>query len=79
MNKIKLLSRLQDFFNADEKKKREKAVEIKGVIKKLKVKERKIKKMLNECQDEELKKALQLEADIIRAQIDKGIGVLKTL
>lgn len=79
MNKIKLLSRLQDFFNADEKKKREKAEEIKGVIKKLKVKERKIKKMLNECQDEELKKALQLEADIIRAQIDKGIGVLKAL
>lgn len=79
MNKIKLLGRLQDFFNADEKKKREKAEEIKGVIKKLKVKQRKIKKMLEECQDEELKKALQLETDIITAQIDKGIGVLKDL
>jgi proteasome assembly chaperone (PAC2) family protein len=79
MNKIKLLSRLQDFFNADEKKKKEKADEIEGVIKKLKTKERKIKAMLGECQDEDMKKALQLEADIIKAQIDKGMTVLKNL
>lgn len=79
MNKIKLLNRLQDFFNADEKKKREKAEEIKEVIKKLQAKEHKIKKMMDECQDEDLKKTLRLEADIIKAQIDKGIGVLKSL
>lgn len=79
MNKIKLLSRLQDFFNADEKKKKKKYAEIEGVIKKLKVKENKIKKMLNACQDEEMKKALQLEANIIKAQIDKGKTVLNNL
>ena len=79
MNKIKLLSRLQVFFNADEKEKKKKSDEIKSVIKKLKSKQRKIKEMLDECQDDEMKKALQLEADIISAQIQKGIGVLKSL
>lgn len=79
MNKIKLLSRLQDFFNADEKKKKKRYEEIEGVIKKLKTKENKIKKMLNACQDEEMKKALQLEVNIIQAQIDKGKTVLKNL
>jgi hypothetical protein len=48
MNKIKLLSRLQAFFNADEKKKKKKYDEIEGVIKKLKAKENKIKKNV-EC------------------------------
>lgn len=79
MNKIKLLSRLQEFFNADEQEKREKADEIKGIIKKLRNKQRKTARMLNECRNEELKKVLQLEADIIQAQIDKGIEVLKHL
>lgn len=79
MNKIKLLSRLQEFFNADEQEKREKADEIKGIIKKLRNKQRKTTRMLNECRNEELKKVLQLEADIIQAQIDKGIEVLKHL
>ena len=79
MNKIKLLSRLQDFFNADEKKKKEKAEEIEGVIKKLQAKEHKIKDMLEECPDEEMKKALQLEANIISAQIEKGLAILENL
>ena len=79
MNKIKLLRRLQDFFDADEKNKREKSNEIKGVIKKLEAKQRKIKKMLADCRDDELTKALQLEVDIISAQINKGIDVLKNL
>ncbi len=79
MNKIKLLARLQAFFNADEKEKREKSEEIKGVLKKLKTKQRKIKKLLSECRDEELKRLLQLETDIIKAQIDKGVAVLKSL
>lgn len=79
MNKIKLLSRLQDFFNADEKEKKKKAKDIANVIQKLQVKERKIKQMLEECQDEEMKKAMQLEANIISAQIDKGIAALENL
>lgn len=79
MNKIKLLTQLQDFFNSDEKEKKQKAEEIKGVIKKLKIKQTKIKKMLDACQDDEMKKALQLEVDIIQAQIDKGAVVLESL
>jgi len=79
MNKIKLLGRLQAFFNADEKEKKEKADEITIVIKKLKAKKHKIEKMLVDCFDDELKKALQLEVDIIGAQIDKGNDILKNL
>lgn len=79
MNKIKLLSRLQDFFNADEKQKKKKAKEIADVIEKLQIKERNIQEMLGECQDEEMKKALQLEANIISAQIEKGLSVLQNL
>lgn len=79
MNKIKLLTQLEAFFNSDEKEKKKKTEEIKGVIKKLKVKQNKIEKMLDACRDEEMKKALQLEADIIKAQIDKGDTVLKNL
>ncbi|WP_305907005.1 hypothetical protein Q9L42_018120 [Methylomarinum sp. Ch1-1] len=79
MNKVKLLTRLQEFFNADEKQKREKAEEIKDVIEKLKTKQLKITRMLSECQDEQMKKALQMEVDIIKAQIEKGNDVLKEL
>lgn len=79
MNKIKLLGRLQEFFNAGEKEKREKADEIREIIKKLRNKLRKTVRRLDQCHDEEMKKVLQLEADIIKAQIDKGIDVLKHL
>lgn len=79
MNKIKLMTRLQAFFNADEKEKKKKAEEIKGVIKKLNIKKNKINKMLAACQDEEMKKVLQLEVNIIKAQIDKGRAALKNL
>lgn len=79
MNKIELMTRLQAFFNSDEKEKKKKAEEIKDVIKKLKIKQIKIKKMLDACRDDEMKKALQLEVDIIQAQIDKGAAVLENL
>lgn len=79
MNKIKLLSRLQNFFNADKKQKKKSAKEIGSVIKKLKIKASKINAMMDACQDEDMRKALQLEADIIKAQIEKGLTVLKNL
>jgi len=79
MNKIELLSRLQDFFNADEKQKKKKASEIRDVIRKLRAKERNIQDMLDKCQDDEMKKALQLEVNIINAQIEKGFSVLESL
>ncbi|MGR8932069.1 MAG: hypothetical protein ACU836_15665 [Gammaproteobacteria bacterium] len=79
MNKIKLLSRLQDFFNADEKEKKKKAKEITNVIEKLQAKEQKIREMLAHCPDEDMKKALQLEANIIQAQIEKGLAALEKL
>ncbi|MCQ8102617.1 hypothetical protein NP590_00760 [Methylomonas sp. SURF-2] len=79
MNKIKLMTRLEAFFNSDVKEEKKKVEEIKGVIKKLKAKQNKIKKMLEVCPDQDMKNALQLEVNIIQAQIDKGEAVLKNL
>ena len=78
MNKINLLGRLQDFFNVN-RKRRKKANNITNVIEKLHAKERKINEMLGECENEEIKKALQLEFDIITAQIEKGLSKLENL
>lgn len=79
MNKIKLLEKLQAFLNADEQKKRAQQKEIRIVLRKLKSKRRKINQELQQCHDEELRKALQLEVDIISAQISKGEQIVKEL
>ena len=77
MNRINIFGRLQNVFNADEKKKKKKTNDIVEVIDKLHVKMRKINAMLDECENEEIKKALQLEANIISAQIQKGLSILE--
>ncbi len=79
MNKIELLSKLQAFFDADEAKKRKSVAEIESVLVKLKSKLIKTNKKLLQCKNEEFKKALLLEVDVISAQIDKGEKVLKEL
>ena len=79
MNKIKLLSKLEAFFDLDEAKKRQNASEIKDVLERLNNKQQKTKKMLKQCKNEELKKALLLEVDVIDAQIEKGEKFLQGL
>ncbi|MCK5188944.1 MAG: hypothetical protein KAI44_10290 [Methylococcales bacterium] len=79
MNKIKLLSKLEAFFVLDEAKKRQNASEIKDVLERLNNKQQKTKKMLKQCKNEELKKVLLLEVDVIDAQIEKGEKFLQEL
>ena len=79
MNKIELLSKLQTFFDADDAKKRKNVEEIEDVLVKLKSKLIKTKKKHLQCKNQEFKKALLLEVDVISAQIDKGEKVLKGL
>jgi hypothetical protein len=79
MNKIKLLSKLQAFFDSDETKRKKSVEEITGVLQKLKIKQLKTKKKLSQCTNDEFKKALLLEFDVITAQIEKGERFLKEL
>ena len=77
MNKIKLLSELQDFFDLDEAKKRKNLENIDAVLIKLKNKLVKTKRMLSQCKNEAFKNALQLEVDVLTAQLEKGEKILK--
>ena len=77
MNKIKLLSELQDFFDSDEAKKRKNLEDIEDVLIKLKNKLVKTKRMLSQCKNEEFNNALQLEVDVLTAQLEKGEKILK--
>ena len=72
MNKSKLLSKLEDFFDSDEAKRKKNVTQIETVLEKLKNKQAKTKKMLLQCKNEDFKKALNLEIDVIDAQIKKG-------
>lgn len=79
MNKIKLMSKLQSFFDADERKRVQSVDEIKDVLGKLKTKLEHSKKSYSLCTNAEFKKALLLEIDVITAQIEKGERYLQEL
>jgi len=77
MNKIKLLSELQVFFDSDKAKRRKNVENIEDVLIKLKSKLVKTKRMLSQCKNEEFNNALQLEIDVLTAQLEKGEKILK--
>jgi len=76
MNKVKLLAKLEDFFDTDDKKNVE---QIESVLIKLKNKLIKIQRRITQCKNEAYKTALQLEAEVLVAQIEKGENFLKML
>lgn len=79
MNKIKLLSKLQTFFDSDEAKRKKSVAEIVEVLNKLKLKQLHTKKKILQCTNDEFKKALLLEFEVMSAQIEKGESFLKEL
>lgn len=79
MNKKKLLKKLQDFFDADQREKERRYKDIKRILKKLKEKERKLKGKLIVCEETEKAVELQQELDIIYAQRTKGIKIIKAM
>ena len=81
MPESKLLSRLEAYLGLDAKRRREKASELKKVIKKLKKKE---KKLIAECQDAgegegEKSRTLDKRIAILHAQRKKGLKALKKI
>jgi len=81
MSKKKLLQKLQEFFDADQREKERRTKDIKRILKKLKEKERKIKvkmKLGKEGGKAKLE-GLQQELDVIYAQRMKGVKIIKQL
>ncbi len=75
----KLLHKLQAFFDTDKHKKRQHIEELKKILLKLKKKERKIARNLQQTGVDSLTKQYQTELEIIRVQRKKGIEVLQQL
>lgn len=79
MGKKKLLKKLQDFFDADQREKERHLSDIKRILKKLKEKERKLQKDLKLCGAGEQCETLKQELDIIYAQRMKGVKIVKEI
>jgi len=75
----KLLHKLQAFFDTDKHQKRQHIEELKKILLKLKKKERKIARSLEQTDENCLIKHYQTELEIIRVQRKKGIEVLQLL
>jgi superfamily II helicase len=79
VGKKKLLKKLQDFFDADQREKERHLSDIKRILKKLKEKERKLQKDLELCGIGDKCEALKQELDIIYAQRMKGVKIVKEI
>jgi len=79
VGKKKLLKKLQDFFDADQRDKERHVDDIKRILKKLKEKERKLQKDLGLCEKGDQCVVLKQELDIVYAQRMKGVKIVKEI
>jgi len=75
----KLLDKLKTFFDSDAREREKQKSDIKGILKKLKKRERKLKGKLDAENNAEKRKHFQQEIDVIYAQRKKGIKLIKEL
>lgn len=79
MKRKKLLHKLADYLNLDQRTLKTKRAKMKLILKQLRDKERKLQLKAEHEHDETKKSRLSKELDILRAQRLKGISVLKEL
>jgi ADP-dependent phosphofructokinase/glucokinase len=79
MKSKKLLGRLNDFLNADEKTQKQEIKSARKVLKALKDKEKDLKSRLENSSDADEADALQTKLDVIYAQRSKGVELVKRL
>jgi len=79
MKATKLLEKLKNYMGAERRAQLAKYDSIKRVLKKLKKKENALKDKLKKEQDESTLKQLKKEMDVLSAQRNKGVKMLKTL
>ncbi len=77
MKQKKLLDKLKIFFDSDARDREKQKSDIKDILKKLKKKERKLKKKLVAEKNIEKRNRFQQEIDVIYAQRNKGIKLIK--
>ncbi len=77
MKKIKLLEKLEQFFAGTKASQAKELERMASVIEQLQHKLHKTRNSLKHCKNEDYKKVLQLEIEILSAQIDKGQAFLK--
>jgi len=74
-----LITRVQEFLDADKKKQRDQIKCLKELLHKLKKKQHTLKAKLETERDDKTRKRLRKDLDVIFAQRKKGIATLKTL
>ncbi|MCW8847219.1 MAG: hypothetical protein OQK42_01220 [Sedimenticola sp.] len=79
MKRKKLLHKLADYLNLDQRTLKTKRAKMKLILKQLRDKERKLQLKAEHEHDAAKKSRLSKELDILRAQRLKGISVLKEL
>lgn len=77
MKKKKLLKKLQNYFDLDERRKKTHRRDLIKILKKLKAKENRLREALAAETSQEKRAKLQKELDIIHAQRKKGIKLLR--
>jgi len=77
MKQKKLLDKLKIFFDSDARDREKQKSDIKDILMKLKKKERKLKKKLAAEKNIEKRNRFQQEIDVIYAQRNKGIKLIK--
>lgn len=79
MKRKKLLHKLADYLNLDQRTLKTKREKMKIILKQLREKEKKLQFKAEHEQDETKRARLSKELDILRAQRLKGIAALKAL
>ena len=77
MKQMKLLNKLNSFFNLNERTKNEQKTNINHLLKKLKIKENKLKEEFDGEKNAEKRKRFQQRLDVIYAQRKKCIILLR--
>ena len=70
---------LTDFFDLEQRKQAKHRTQLKEILKKLRVKEKKLNRKVEREQDPQKKARLLKELDVVHAQRHKGIKTLKAL
>ena len=79
MKRKKLLNKLVGFLDMEEHKQRKQRDELKALLKKLKKKKVELEDKMKSEADNRKRKRLGKELEIIKAQREKGLGVLRDL
>ncbi len=79
MKQKELLDKLKTFFDSDAREREKQKSDIKDILKKLKKKERKLKEKLDAEKNADKCIHFQQEIDVIYAQRNKGIKLIKEL